>query len=398
MKNKRPNQWILTAVIAFCSLSINSQDYSASVEGYTVIDIGPWQTVRFETGTNKVVMPSVSNASTNAVQASGSAARSIYSRDPSQQGATVTSHFQGAGISGYAAAGPGSVHAWARNSAVASPPAILDPDGVPYLPSPYTVVASITVGSEAHDYLTIASTNLPQGTPINFNWHTYVDGYRLEAGYNPFQGFGNTEKQLNYLVVFIYNTVSDVGDSRNLFGGGFDSFPSGAGSSMSRDGSLQLSAKVGDIVPVSLSIGIQGEAAVDAVNSLSGNLSDWSSGAVVDMSHTAYMWFSDIPSGVQFSSASGHDYTVRPNFTPTLPEVPVLSAYSVPESSQVELCWKSQTNVNYQIQFLMFPLSSGLTQWTDLGALVQGNGTTNCFNDTIDRASMQRIYRLVAFP
>jgi hypothetical protein len=398
MNNNQANRWILTVIIPFCALGINAQDYTAGVSGYTVIDSGPWSTVRNETGTNKVVMPTVSKNSTNAVQASGSAARSFYSHDDSQQGASATSPFQGAFISGYAAAEPGLVHAWARNSAVASPPAILDPDGVPYLPSAFTVVASITVGSGTDDFLTIGSTNLPQGTPINFTWHTYAEGYRLETGYNPYRGFGNTEAQLNYLVYFVCGSISDAGDTRDFFGGGFDYVANGAGSSFKRDGSLQFSAKVGDTVPVYLSIGIQGEAAVDAVNSQRGIVSDWSSGAAVDMSHTAYMWFSDIPSGVQFSSGSGHDYTVRPNFAPIVPEVPVLTAYFVADSSQVELCWKSQTNMNYQVQSLMFPLSSSPNQWIDLGVPVQGNGLTNCFNDLVDGASMQRTYRLVVFP
>jgi hypothetical protein len=290
------------------------------------------------------------------------------------------------------------VRAWARNSAVASPPSILDPDGVPYLPSPFTVIASITVGSGTDDYLTIGSTNLPQGTPINFTWHTYADGYRLETGYNPFYGFGNREQQLNYLVFFVYGSISDAGDTRDFFGGGFDYVANGAGASFKRNGSLQVSAKVGDTVPIYLSIGIQGEAAVDAVTSARGIVSDWSSGAAVDMSHTAYMWFSDIPSGVQFSSGSGHDYTVRPNFAPIVPEVPVLSAHFVVDRSQVELCWKSQTNMTYQVQSLMFPLSVGPTQWIDLGVPVQGNGLTNCFNDFVDGPSMQRTYRLVVFP
>lgn len=396
MNNNQANRWILAVVLAFCASSIRAQtpSYTVNLEGYTVIDLGPWKTVRFETGTNKMVMPTVSKTSINAVQASGSAARGFYSQDPSQQGATITSHYQGAGISGYAAAGPGSVHAWARNSTVASPPAVLDPDGVPYLPSPYTAVASIAVGAEAHDYLTISSANLPNGTPINFTWHTYVDGYSLQAGYNPFQGFGNTEALLNYIVTFNFDTTGDAGDSQD---GGFGGSPSGEGTSFSRDGTLQLNANVGDVVPVSVGIGIQGEAAVDASHSSTSNRRDWSSGAAVDMSHTAYMWFSDIPSGVQFTSASGYDYTVRPQFTPTVPEVPVLSAHFLPGSSQVELCWKSQTNVNYQVQFLMFPPSSSPTQWIDLGAPVEGNGSTNCFNDPIHPASIQRIYRLVAF-
>src|ERR1035438_8014503 len=209
MNNNQSNRSILAAVLVFCASSINAQtpSYSAGVEGYTVIDIGPWKTVRQESGTNKVVMPAVSKTSTNAVQANGSSGTNFYSQEPSQPGFTATSHYQSAAISGHGAAGPGSVHAWARNSAVTSPPALMTPDGVPYLPSPYSVVANITAGAEAHDYLTISSTNLAKGTPINFTWHTYADGYGLEVGYNPFQAFvGNTERQLNFRVVFIYRS------------------------------------------------------------------------------------------------------------------------------------------------------------------------------------------------
>lgn len=63
------------------------------------------------------------------------------------------------------------------------------------------------------------------------------------------------------------------------------------------------------------------------------------------------------------------------------------------EVSQVKVCWQSQTNVMYQVQY-----QSALTQneWVDLGTVMPGIGGNTCVFD--DVAGPQRTYRVVASP
>ena len=58
--------------------------------------------------------------------------------------------------------------------------------------------------------------------------------------------------------------------------------------------------------------------------------------------------------------------------------------------SQVEFCWTSRSNRTYQVQY-----RSALTTnlWTNLGAPMQGNGTTNCVTDLVAPGQAQRYYR-----
>jgi hypothetical protein len=63
------------------------------------------------------------------------------------------------------------------------------------------------------------------------------------------------------------------------------------------------------------------------------------------------------------------------------------------ECSVVRVCWESQTNQTYQLQY-----RSELTTnvWTDLGTPIQGNGGTNCTVRPV--AEPPRFYRVVRLP
>lgn len=63
--------------------------------------------------------------------------------------------------------------------------------------------------------------------------------------------------------------------------------------------------------------------------------------------------------------------------------------------SQVELCWLSAANVDYQIQY-QSTLTGG--QWTNLGAPIAGDGARKCVTDTIPEGEPQRFYRTVTAP
>jgi len=63
--------------------------------------------------------------------------------------------------------------------------------------------------------------------------------------------------------------------------------------------------------------------------------------------------------------------------------------------SQVELCWNTVTNKQYQIQY-----RSSLTTniWTDFGALINGTGASTCATDAVLSDQPRRYYRVVAVP
>jgi hypothetical protein len=269
------------AALSLCAGSTRTAaaaDYanSASVEGYTIIDAGPYSTVRFETTSARKVMPLVSDSSTNAVQVSNSSGQSFETYDASVTNAfTASSHFQAAEISGYAAAQAGSVHARARNSAVAAPPSILTPDHVPYLPSPYTAIAYIDVEALSEDSLTIASATLTNGTPITFNWNLYMEGSALNTGYQP----GNVGS--SYLFALNLRAGFGFGGLQQVIGNGSD-FGGFQGLDWFVPGQLPVAVKVGDTIPIYSDISLFGNAYVDAANSANSPPWEWwSSGCPV---------------------------------------------------------------------------------------------------------------------
>ncbi len=63
------------------------------------------------------------------------------------------------------------------------------------------------------------------------------------------------------------------------------------------------------------------------------------------------------------------------------------------EVSQVRLCWNSQSNTMYQVQFRS-DVTTNL--WTNLGASIVGNGTDNCITDEV--VGPRRFYQVVVSP
>jgi hypothetical protein len=87
------------------------------------------------------------------------------------------------------------------------------------------------------------------------------------------------------------------------------------------------------------------------------------------------------------------NYNNRGSFSVEVQQVtaPLLSI----RFSEVEVCWPSQSNVAYQVQF-----RSDLTTntWTDLGASIPGTGSTECYNDKITLGEPRRFYRVLVVP
>lgn len=80
---------------------------------------------------------------------------------------------------------------------------------------------------------------------------------------------------------------------------------------------------------------------------------------------------------------------VRIDITTVPPEVPFLTI----DVSQVRLCWRSQTDTDYQIQYSSEETTNA---WVNLGSPVAGNGTTNCVNTEV--VTPRRIYQVLTVP
>jgi hypothetical protein len=59
--------------------------------------------------------------------------------------------------------------------------------------------------------------------------------------------------------------------------------------------------------------------------------------------------------------------------------------------SQVAICWRSETNRMYQVQYRTNALPG---TWFPLGTPVQGNGATNCVTDAVAPSNPRRFYRV----
>lgn len=91
-----------------------------------------------------------------------------------------------------------------------------------------------------------------------------------------------------------------------------------------------------------------------------------------------------------FGSSTATTGNLRPShvtqFTFVAPPLATIRA------SQVEVCWNSQPNVVYQVQY-----RSALTPdvWTDLGDCIRSTSSTTCIYDPIVLGQPQRFYRVV---
>ena len=72
---------------------------------------------------------------------------------------------------------------------------------------------------------------------------------------------------------------------------------------------------------------------------------------------------------------------------------PVHQSIHFSQPSQVQICWNSLTNKNYQVQYRS---DLATATWTNLGPQVPGNGSTNCVIDSL--SAWQRFYRVFTVP
>jgi len=95
---------------------------------------------------------------------------------------------------------------------------------------------------------------------------------------------------------------------------------------------------------------------------------------------------SSVPSSSFTNGAYGANFTLHP--VPTIPT-------STVRVSQVEVCWRSDTNVQYRVEY-----KSALTtnEWATLVGPLPGTGTNNCVTDPVAPGTPQRFYRVLALP
>jgi hypothetical protein len=89
-------------------------------------------------------------------------------------------------------------------------------------------------------------------------------------------------------------------------------------------------------------------------------------------------------------SGVGHTESGIDNWTAVVTPVPLHLSIQV---SQVRLCWNSETNRQYRLQYRS---EFTTNQWVDFGTPILGTGTTNCLTDEV--TTPRRFYRVIALP
>lgn len=75
--------------------------------------------------------------------------------------------------------------------------------------------------------------------------------------------------------------------------------------------------------------------------------------------------------------------------------VAVLMPAATIRVSEVEVCWNTTSNRNYQVQYRPTLTTNS---WADLGLPVAGNGSINCITDKVLRGRPERYYRVMTLP
>lgn len=94
-------------------------------------------------------------------------------------------------------------------------------------------------------------------------------------------------------------------------------------------------------------------------------------------------------------SAGMDKWWLAVNVTAVNIPAPLVVTIRKSEPNGVELCWPSVSNLMYQVQYQSQLVTNA---WADLGAMISGNGATNCIRDSILSTQAERFYRVVVSP
>jgi len=287
---------------------------SASVTGYTAIGVGPipeseW--VPIAVSRNDGVLHS---------EASGEGGSFFVIPGVPCCGGSVTgpglvSAFAG----GFAAADPGVLHVYGNDLAVARNP--ISPPQLPATTNTSTVYTNIQAGASFTDYLTVNVAGLAIGTEVQVPLMyaaEVVSNYPL--GYPPFS--------VHPISVFASFVIPGYGPQNFSSEGPLQYFQrtqlaNGNGLYSLRSSELTVTAHVGDVLPISATFGVSGQA----------NITDFNRqlefGGFADGRNTAGIWLGTLPSGMSITSASGHDYRIDPTVAAPVAAVPEPESYAL---------------------------------------------------------------------
>ncbi len=275
---------------------------SASVSGYTAIGSGAIPESQW------VPLAVTRNDRPGHAEASGSGGSFIST--PIGPG-LKSFFFTSASATGFASADSGVLRIYGADLAIAQP-AIIGPNLPPAL-NTSTVYTNIQVSASFTDYLTVNAPGLAVGTPVQVPFNLLaeaVSNYPL----------GHPQFSAHPIGVSVSFKITGIGDQNISSESGLGSFGTRTdlmnGTSLytvSSRGPFNVAAQVGDVLTISTSFSIFGQANLTD----SFRPSEW--GGFVDGRNTAAIWLGDLPNGLVVTSASGHDYRLDP----TLAQVPL---------------------------------------------------------------------------
>ena len=307
----------LVALLALLPLQFaaaQTPTVSASVSGYTAIGVGPipqseW--VPITVSRSDGVLHS---------EASGEGGSSfVIPGIPCCGGGVTDPGLVSAFAGGFAAADPGVLHVYGNDLAVARN--AISPPQLPPTTNTSTVYTNIQAGASFTDYLTINVAGSAIGTQVQVPLMyaaEVVSNYPL--GYPPFS--------VHPISVFASFMIPGYGPQNFSSEGQLQYFQrtqlaNGDGLYSLRSSEVMVTAHVGDVLPISASFLISGQANITDSNR------QLEFGGFADGRNTAGIWLGTLPSGMSITSASGHDYRIDPTVAAPVAAVPEPESYAL---------------------------------------------------------------------
>lgn len=287
------------------ALAQTTPSVSANVSGYTAIGVGAIP------DSQRVPIPVTRNDSALHAEASGEGGSFFVIPGIPFGDSTTGSGLVSAFAGGFAAADPGVLHVFGSDLAVARNP--VSPPQIPATTNTSTVYTNIQAGASFTDFLTIHVDGLAIGAAVEVPFQylaELVSNYPL--GYPPYSAH-----PIGAYASFI---IPGIGPQNFSTESGYfpwtrTTLPNGNGLYVVRSDPFTVTAHVGDVLAISASFSIFGQA----------NITDYNRqlefGAFADGRNTAGLWLGTLPNGMTVTSASGHDYTIDPTaVTAAIPE------------------------------------------------------------------------------
>jgi hypothetical protein len=283
------------------SMAQNVPIVSAEVGGYTAAVVGPSLTIA---ESDWVPITVTRNDSTLHAEASGSGGRYFTACNLP---CTKVPEFTSTSARGFASAEPGVLRVYASDLVMALP--LINGPNLPGTPNNNTVYANIVASAGFTDYVHVTSTTQPVGTAVQVPFHYGADVVSDSV-------LGYPQFSLHALAVgvsFIFPGLGPQNFSTENYGYsgfGVTNLPSGNFLHSLRSAEFFIAAKIGDVLPISASIGISGSPRITNGNNTNGQsnvIGQWADGR-----NTAGIWLGTLPAGMVITSVSGHDYSVDP--------------------------------------------------------------------------------------